>query len=418
MRIIILSINYWPEETGIGVFTTYRAEYLAAAGHDVEVYTTFPYYPQWKVPSCYANKLAVSEERNGVRILRSYSYVPNPVTPLKRVLHEASYTATCLLRAIARKRPDILFVVSPPLGLAANAFVLSRLWRVPYVFDVQDLQPDSAAELSMLPSWALKVLYRIEHAAYRYASLISTLTNGMQARIVGKGIPSEKLVLFEPRADESLSSIAPTEGNDFRHRYDLDNKFLVVHSGNMGVKQGLDVIVNAAALNRSDNSMLFLLVGDGSAGKSIRQQAAKLELQNVRFLPVLDSEEFRGLLAASDICLLTQHKASCECAFPSKLVTYLTAGRPVVASVNHNSEAAQAIFESGAGEVVACDNANSLLEAITRIRKSDLQEYGKHAREYACRKWSPERVLRQFERTLIAVAAPETRSSVQEGTIQ
>src|SRR5580692_7810391 len=188
LRILILSINYWPEVTGIGAFTTYRAEHLAAAGHDVEVCTTFPYYPEWKVPAQYAGRIALSEERNGVRIFRGYAYVPNPVTSLKRVLHEASFIVSSTIRALARKRPDVLLVVSPPLGLALTAILLSRLWRIPYVFDVEDLQPDAAAELGMLPGWAVKLLYRVEKAAYRHARLVTTLTSSMRQRIVDKGI--------------------------------------------------------------------------------------------------------------------------------------------------------------------------------------------------------------------------------------
>jgi len=309
MKVMILSINYWPEVAGIGAFTTYRAEHLAAAGHEVEVCTTFPYYPEWKVSPDYAGKLAASEERNGVRIVRSYAYIPNPVTSLRRVLHEASFIASCLVSAVVRKRPDLLLVVSPPLGLAVNAFLLSRLWRIPYVFDVEDLQPDSAADLGMLPSWALWLLYKVENAAYRHASLVSTLTNGMRKRIIDKGIPEEKVELLEPRMDDSLIDIGPEEGRAFRQCYGFENKFLATHTGNMGVKQGLDVIVNAAALNRSDDSMLFLLVGDGASCGRIQGRVAELGLRNVRFLPLLSAVDYRGLLAASDVCLVTQQKS-------------------------------------------------------------------------------------------------------------
>ena len=146
MRVLLLSINYWPEQTGIGAFTAYRAEYLASKGHDVTVCTTFPYYPEWKVPEGWRGKLRMDEERNGVRIVRSWAYIPNPVTSLKRILFEASFVAFSCLRALGQKKPDVLLVVSPPLGLAASAILLSRLWRIPYVFDVEDLQPDAAAE--------------------------------------------------------------------------------------------------------------------------------------------------------------------------------------------------------------------------------------------------------------------------------
>jgi colanic acid biosynthesis glycosyl transferase WcaI len=418
MKVLILSINYWPEVTGIGAFTTYRAEYLAAVGHDVEVCTTFPYYPEWKIPPQYAGKLAATEERNGVRIIRSFAYIPNPATSLKRVLHEASFIASSMIRAFARKRPDLLLIVSPPLGLAVPAILLSRLWRIPYVFDVEDLQPDSAAELNMLPSWALKFLYKVENAAYRHAALITTLTNGMRNRIIGKGVPADKVELLEARVDDSLFDVAASEGADFRHRYGLENKFLVTHSGNMGVKQGLDVVVDAAVLNRADDSVKFLLVGDGAVCGRIQRRVADLGLNNVRFLPLLEAADFRGLLAASNICLITQQKSVSEIAFPSKIVTYLAAGRPVIGSVNPHCEVAQTICESGAGKIVAPEDGAALLAAIHEFQGADLQEFGRNAQEYANRRWSSVRVLGHLERSLSSVVATESNSLAQEGTLR
>ena len=418
MKVLILSINYWPEVTGIGAFTTYRAEHLAAVGHEVEVCTTFPYYPEWRVAEDYAGKFAATEERNGVRIVRSYAYIPNPATSLKRVLHEATFIVSSMMRAFARKRPDLLLVISPPLGLAVPAILLSRLWRIPYVFDVEDLQPDSAAELNMLPSWALKFLYKVERSAYRHAALITTLTNGMRNRITGKGVPAEKIELIEARVDDSLFDIAASEGTAFRQRYGLENKFLVTHSGNMGVKQGLDVIVDAAALNRSDASMQFLLVGDGAVCGKIQRRVADLGLTNVRFLPLLESAEFRGLLAASDVCLLTQQKSVSEIAFPSKVVTYLAAGRPVIASVNPHCEIARTIAESGAGKIVTPEDGAALLAAIQQFRDADLREYRQNAQEYASRRWSSDRVLGHLERSLLSVLTTETDSLAQEGTLR
>ncbi len=405
MRILILSINYWPEETGIGAFTTYRAEYLASAGHEVEVCTTFPYYPEWNVMPSYKGRLLAREERNGVRILRSYAYVPNPVSSLKRVVHEASFVAASFLRAIATKRPDLVLVVSPPLGLAMSAIFLSRLWRVPFVFDVLDLQPDAAADLGMLPHWALRLMYAVEGAAYRYAALVSTLTKGMRDRIIQKGVAPERVALFEPRADESLFDIQPDEASEFCRRHGLDSKFVVTHSGNMGIKQGLDVILGAAERSRNDESLLFLLVGDGAAKAATERRAAELKLNNVRFLPLLDAQDFRGLLAVSSVCLVTQRMSVSDIVFPSKTVTYLAAGCAVVASVNPGSEVATTIMESGAGMVVEPENPEALYKAIQMLQMSNLDERKRNAREYAKRRWSSARVLDYFEKSLAAVLA-------------
>ena len=404
MRILILGINYWPEETGIGAFTTYRAEYLASLGHDVTVCTTFPYYPEWKVAAAYAGRLVSGETRNGVRILRSYAYVPSRVTSVKRVLHEASFIASSLARALFQAKPDLLLVVSPPLGLAVNAFVLSRLWRIPYVFDVEDLQPDAAAELGMLPKPVLSLMYKVERFAYRHAALVSTITAGMQNRIIEKGVPAARTALFEPRSDSSLASLSSDEGLAFRRKFSLEGKFIVSHSGNMGVKQGLGVILDAAALNQNDESTVFLIVGDGAVRSQIQERAKQLELGNVRFLPLLESTEFRGFLNASDICLVTQQRSVSDMVFPSKTVTYLAAGCPVIASVNGNSEVARAIEDSRAGLVVEPENAQALLSAVQELRTGDITRYGRNAMQYAAMRWSAERVLGFFQAKLVEVA--------------
>ncbi len=412
MKVLILSINYWPEVTGIGAFTTYRAEHLVAAGHQVEVCTTFPYYPEWKVPPPYVGRFAQVEERKGVKIVRSYAYIPNPVTAIKRVLFEASFILFVTLRAMGRKRPDVLLVVSPPLGLAVAAILLSRLWRIPYVFDVEDLQPDAASDLGMLPKWAVKILYKVEAAAYRHAKLVTTLTASMRDRIVAKGVPGEKVELLEPRMDDSLADLAPEEGKAFRLRYGIDDEFLVTHSGNMGVKQGLNVVLDAAALNRGDSTMLFLFVGSGADCERVRRRATEMKLGNVRFLPLLGEKDFRGLLAASDICLVTQQQSVSEIAFPSKIVTYLAAGRPIVGSVNRDCEVARVIEESGAGKVADAEEAAALSFAIEEMRASDLSRYGMNARQYAILRWSPVRVLSHLEQSLTAAAGLTASSAV------
>src|SRR5262245_52824234 len=260
MRILVLGINYWPEETGIGAFSTGRCEYLAARGHQVTMCTAFPYYPQWRVPEAYHSRLFAREEHNGVTILRSYLYVPRQVTSAKRILHEASFITFSCLHALAGQKPDLLFVVSPPLGLAVSAILLSRLWRIPYVFHVADLQPDAALDLGMLPAGRLaQVLYAVERLAYRRAALVSTLTESMQRRIVSKGIPQEKVVLFSDWADPTLFTVPLTGGGKtFRRTWDLENCFLIVHAGNMGIKQGLEVVLAAAARSRRGAELSYL----------------------------------------------------------------------------------------------------------------------------------------------------------------
>ena len=252
MHVVLLGINYWPDETGIAPFTTGRCEYLASRGHQVTVLTGFPYYPGWKVPESYRGRLTSREERNGVNILRSWLYVPGQVNAARRILHEASFIASSFLRAMTgkvRPRPDVLVATTPPLALSLSAMLLARIWKVPFVQHVPDLQPDAAVDLGMLrPGRLTNFLYGIERTGYRRAALVSTLTEAMRDKILSKGIAPEKVVLFSDWARSELFQVPANEGGaQFRRSLGIGNELLVVHAGNMGVKQGLEVILGAAA---------------------------------------------------------------------------------------------------------------------------------------------------------------------------
>jgi colanic acid biosynthesis glycosyl transferase WcaI len=401
MRILVLSVNYWPEETGIAPVVTSRSEYLASRGHDVTVCTTFPYYPQWKVDDRYRSKLWQRETHKGVEILRSWSWIPSRLSAITRILFEASFLAGNWLRTFSVRKPDLLLVVSPPLGLGITARLLSRIWGIPYVFDVMDLQPDAAVELGMLGSGALlRSLYRLEKSAYEHAGLVSTLTEGMRQRIISKSIPESKVTLFALSADPDLFLVRRgIDGAAFRQRYGLDGKFIVTHSGNMGVKQGLNVILDAAELSRNRPDIVYLLVGDGATRHELEARAAAQNLTNIKFLPVLTRDQFREMLAASDISLITQQRSVADIVFPSKTATLMTVGCPLVASVNPNSEVARAIRESGAGLVVAPEEPYSLLSAITNLLDDcrRLEEMSAAGRNYAREHWDEQMILSRME---------------------
>src|SRR5208337_290461 len=179
----------------------------------------------------------------------------------------------------------------------------------------------------------------LERLGYRRAALVSTLTEGMRQRIVEKGIDSSKVVLFPPRADSALYAVRNgVDGAGFRERHGLQGKFIVSHSGNMGVKQGLEVILDAAEKSRERREIQYLFVGDGAMRPQLEAQAKARKLANVRFLPLLESAEFLEMLAATDIALITQQHIVSDIVFPSKTVTLLCAGCPVIASVNSGSE--------------------------------------------------------------------------------
>ncbi len=408
MRILVLSINYWPDETGIAAFNTWRCEYLAAQGHQVTICTGPPYYPQWRVPEPYCGKLWQRELHNGVTVLRSWMFVPGTLNTKKRILHEASFLASSFARAVASPKPDLIFAISPPLGLALTVSTLSRLWRVPFVFDVEDLQPDAAVELGMMKGQAMiRALYRLERLAYERAALVSTITEGMRQRIVEKGIDAAKVVLFPPRADSALYAVRSSiDGARFRQQYGLQGKCIVSHSGNMGVKQGLEVILDAAAKSRERREIQYLFVGDGAMRPQLEAQARTRNLENVRFLPVLETHAFLEMLAATDIALITQQRIVSDIVFPSKTVTLLCAGCPVIASVSSGSEVARTVERSEAGVVVEPENADALLQAILKLSGSpeSMACMSQRARQFAIESWDEHRTLPRMEVQLVQCA--------------
>jgi len=408
MRILVLGINYWPDEFGIAPFSTGRCEYLASRGHEVTICTGFPYYPRWRIPDEYRGRIVEREERNGVTILRSWLYVPLRVTSAKRVLHEGSFIAMSLLRALGLRKPDVLFVVSPPLGLSVPARMLSRLWRIPYVFHVADMQPDAAVDLGMLKHGKLvRLLHRLERLAYRKAALVSTLTAAMQERIVSKGIAPHKVVLFRDWTDPRLFDIALCGGgHEFRKAFGLRDRFIVVHAGNMGVKQGLDVVLGAAQRSRAVEDLIYLLVGDGAARAALEARADAMKLPNLKLLPAQPTQVFNDMLAATDIALITQQSVVADIVFPSKTIMLLAAGRPIVASLSEGSEVARVLREAQAGTVVAPEDSDALFEGVMALRQDARARAacGQNGREYARRSWDSQRILPELEAHLLRTA--------------
>jgi colanic acid biosynthesis glycosyl transferase WcaI len=408
MRILVLSVNYWPEETGIGPLTTWRCEYLASRGHEVTVCTTFPYYPQWQVSEPYRNALSRREYHNGVHIRRSWSWIPKKVTSAKRIIFEASFLMGNLIAALSAGKPELLMVESPPLGLAITAWFLKRCWGIPFVYDVMDLQPDAAADLGMLGDGVLmRYLYRLEKFAYDQAALVSTLTDGMRRRIANKSIAPDKVTLFAARADSELLQLRrDVEGKSFRQTHGLEDKFVVLYTGNMGVKQGLDVILFAAQLSRDQRGVVYIFAGDGAVRKDTELRAAALGLRNVTFLPVQPREQLFQMLAAADLCLITQQRTVADIVFPSRTATFMAAGCPVVASVNAGSAVATILEQSGAGLVVAPEEPLPLLKAILSLecdarRRNEMSEAG---RRFAREHWDEGVILPKMESELLCVA--------------
>lgn len=411
VRIIVWGINYAPEETGIGPFNTGMCGWLAAKGHDVEMVTTFTYYPAWRKAPLDRGRLFRTETIDDVRVRRNWHFVPRRVTAIKRILHEATFIGTSFLRLLFMTRPDVLVVVSPPLPLGFAARILCFLWRRPYVFHVQDLQPDAALSLGMLkPGAFARILYWLESVAYRGAAVVSGISGGMLRAFASKQVPTGKLMLFPNwigRLPTAVSPApAPSSKAQFCTKHGLDPlKPLAVYSGNIGEKQGLAGVLDAAATPQG-RVISWVIAGDGAGRTAIEARKARDSLGNVTLLPLQPSGDFEEMLLAADTCLVTQQRGSGQFFFPSKLLTLLTLGRPVVAVADYSSELAVALREAGAGEVVEPGDAAGLVQAIEKMSSADSAQrtaWSESGRRWVSR-FERDRVLGEFEAQLKSIA--------------
>jgi colanic acid biosynthesis glycosyl transferase WcaI len=326
------------------------------------------------------------------------------VSRLKRILHEGTFVATSMLRALVLRRPDVFVVVSPPLLLGVAAWLVGKVKGAPFVFHVQDLQPDAAVGLGMLkPSAFTRALYGIEAFAYRKATRVSGITRGMLRTFQEKGVAAEKQVYFPNTIDLKTDGPEPDRGA-FRKRHGFpEDEFLAVYSGNLGVKQGLEILLETAALLR-DRGIRFLICGDGAQREMLAARATEMRLPNFSLLPLQPDRDYAALLRDADVCFVTQQAGAGNAFFPSKLLALLAKAKPVVTVASPESDLALALAEGNFGVNVQPGRPEELASVLDALAKDParLAGYGAAGRRYV-EQFEKTRVLENFLRELARV---------------
>jgi colanic acid biosynthesis glycosyl transferase WcaI len=397
MRVIVWGINYAPEFTGIAPHSVALCEFLRGLGHEVEMVTSFAYYPTWQKRPEDRGRLYRTDLVNGVRVHRSWHFVPGRVSAIKRILHEGSFVFTSTLRALTLPRPDVYVVVSPPLLLGVAAWFVGKVKGAPFVFHVQDMQPDAAVGLGMLKAgWFTRALYGLEAFAYRHAARVSGITRGMLKTFAEKGVPESKLIYFPNAIDLKSGTPAPERG-EFRKRHGFaPDEFLAVYAGNLGVKQGLDVLLETAPLLR-DQRIRFLICGDGAQREALAARAREMKLPNFSILPLQAGRDYRALLADADLCFITQQAGAGNSFFPSKLLGLLAESKPVVTVAAPECELALSLAEGGFGVNVPPDHPKELAGLLDALANDpqQLSAYGVAGRHYV-EQFEKRRVFENF----------------------
>lgn len=419
MRVIIWGINYAPEPTGISVYTTDLAEHLRRTGVTVEVLTGFPYYPSWQKQPADQGRLYRSDCIASVPVHRCWLYVPRRLSALRRIVHEASFTFTSMLRALWLGRGDVYVVISPPLGLGLAAWLVTRLKRSVYLFHVQDLQPDSAVGLGMVrQGFFLRLMYACERFAYRHAAAVSGISPGMVRAFAAKGVPPARVFLLPnwlrtpPEREHE-----ERESGWFRRKNNIPpDALLAVYSGNLGRKQGLDVLLEAAEILSADQApgsgsrpVRIVIAGEGAGKAAIVERLRVRPAANLQLLPLQADADYRAMLADADLALVPQLPGTGRVCFPSKLLSVLSAGLPVIAAADEDSDLAEAVQKGGFGVRVAAADAPALAAALrTAAMRPELLRTWREKTRWVER-FAPELMLAKFAHALETLQADANR---------
>jgi colanic acid biosynthesis glycosyl transferase WcaI len=362
LTVCLVGINYAPETTGIAPYTTAMAHALSDAGAQVHVITGLPHYPQWSLSdTSYRHGRRWEEQIDGIRVTRVRHAVPRTPDLLGRARLESSFLLAATA-SVLRDRSDVLVAVSPSLS-GVGAAMLGARGR-PFGVVVQDLVGNGAGQSGTTHHGVGTAIARLEYAALRRAALVGVVTPRFGEVLQGGGVALERLVAL-PNFTH-ITGVSASRSSARRRLGWREAVLTVVHTGNMGAKQGLENVVAAARLaaERGEN-VVFVLLGEGSRRAALTELASGVP--TVRFAAPLSREDYPYALAAADILLVNERPGVSDMSMPSKVTSYCAARRPIIAAVSDGGITHSVLAEAEAAHMVAPGDAAALLAGVARV---------------------------------------------------
>jgi glycosyltransferase involved in cell wall biosynthesis len=399
MRLLFLNRSFWPDIEATGQFLTELCEDLSLRGHKITIVSGPPYHVATKRVIPWTR-----DSHGAVAIVRTWGTRFSKRRLATRMMNLATYYVLAALAVFAAGRPDIVIAATDPPLLGALGAILKRWWGCGFVYNVRDLYPDIARVTGGVKNRALLRLLEVSNKmAYESADSIVALGNDMADRIVRKGVASAKVSVVTDWADCEL--IRPVDKSALREEF--RDRFIVMYSGNLGLSQQLETVLDAASLLTENRRIVFLLVGDGVRKNWLQDRARELGLDNVRFLPYQPRERLADSLSAADAHLIALLPGTAGCVVPSKIYGILAAGRPVIAMMDQDSEVANLVNKYQVGKVVTPGDAQALATAISEASKDPerIERMQSSARRLALEKFERKTVTGQFAEVIEMVAA-------------
>ncbi len=377
VRVLVLNRSYYPDVEATGQLLTELCSDLAAA-HEITVISGQPNF----VVKDKRGPLIEREIHQGVEILRVRNFRFKKVRLLGRAIGLLSYLVLALWTALRQPRPDVIVAETDPPALGAMGTILKWWFRCRLVAYLQDLFPEVGLVTGRLRPGLLTTLLRwVTQFGLRHADRVVVLGEDMRQRVLARGVPARKVAIVPNWAD--TRAVRPPEGESpLRREWGLDGRFVVMYSGNLGLSQNLEHILDAAQQLRGDD-VEFLFIGEGAAKPRLMEQASRLQLAKVRFLPYQPKERLGDSLAAADVHLIPLHPGLAGYIVPSKLYGILAAARPYVAAVDPESEVAAITARAGTGLRIPPDSPQELAEAVRwcLVHRAELPAMGQRGRQ-------------------------------------
>ncbi len=389
MRIFLVTTNYWPEPTGISVFTTDLAESLVANSHQVSVLTSLPHYPWWKVPVEFSHIGKGVTSHNGVEVIRVKHLIPPKMNVIYRMRFEFSlwWNLKTESEKLMCREFDVVIACIPTVAAGILGKEVSKQLKLPFGLIVQDLS-GAGAKQSGLRGGALisKIAHAVEDRALHAADSLVVVSPSMQDVVIGLGVESKRINQI---LNYSARKIVSEDINNARRKFGWSsNDFVVIHTGNMGAKQDLENVVRAADALTGESQIKIYLVGHGNQENNLKVFCEGKS--NIAVLPAVSDEDYSALLSAADLLLVNERSTQMEMSLPSKLTSYLYSQRPVIAAVPRGGATWK--FLDGVAELVEAADPKALARKIEELSHNPirLDELARLGSEFAKKHLDPE----------------------------
>ena len=369
LNILFLTDNFPPERNVPAMRTWEHVSRWVKDGHKVTIITTAPNFPQGKPLAGYTNRWYMKEDMGGVTVIRVKSYIAANEGFLKRILDYVSFMVTGGIVAMFQKRPDILITTSPQFFCAVAGWVVSRLRRLPWIFELRDLWPASIVAVgAMKEGIAIKTLYWMEMSMYRAADRVIAVTKGLKQDLVDRGIPSDKIVVVRNGADTNRCTPRPKDAT-FVEKFGLQGKFVVGYYGTIGMGAGVQTAVDAGRVlrDRGRDDIVIMLAGAGAEYDEVEKSIQEQGLTNVKLLPPFDQADMPAVWSLLDAAIvMMKDRPLFRATISSKTFEALAMGMPVIMSLPAG-EATGLVDEYGFGINVLPENPEDMANAIQKL---------------------------------------------------